>query len=273
MPYTDVMVHIDPESDSSARVGIAADLAARSGASLIGLGGWAPGMGFATDVAAIDDEPVKRQVEEVTALMTRAEQRFRTLAKGIDHVEWRGELRRPLDHLTREARSAGLVIIGRQPAKEMHCESLDPGAAILRMGRPVLAVPAGVGKLSARRIVVAWKDCREARRAVRDGLPVLQDADEVMVVEVAETAVKETAESKLEDVAGYLERHGVRVAAKVFLRRRETIATELIGFAQREHSDLLVAGAYGHTRLGEWIFGGVTRDLLDGSPICCLFAH
>ena len=273
MSYTVVMVHIDPENDSAYRVKIAADLAVRSGAALIGIGGWSPGMGFATDVAVIDEEPVKRQVEELTASMTAAEQRFRIATKSIKHVEWRGELRSPLDHLTGEARSAGLVIIGRQVAKGVHCVPLDPGAAVLRMGRPVLAVPNSVDRLNARRIVIAWKDCREARRAVRDALPMLQDADEVMIVEVAETTIAHEAEKGLDDVASYLDRHRVPVTVKVFLRREGTIASELIRFAQREKSDLLVAGAYGHSRLGEWIFGGVTRDLLEHSPICCLFAH
>jgi nucleotide-binding universal stress UspA family protein len=102
---------------------------------------------------------------------------------------------------------------------------------------------------------------------------MLQRAGEVMVAEVAETAPEEVAEKGLDDVANYLKRHGVGVTAKVFLRRDGTIASEIIRFAQREKSDLLVAGAYGHSRLGEWVFGGVTRDLLERSPICCLFAH
>jgi nucleotide-binding universal stress UspA family protein len=273
MPYSEIMVHVDPESDSADRVSIAVDLAKRAKASLIGIGGWVPGMGFAVDVAVIDEEPVKHQTEELVTLMARAEQRFFNASKDVESVEWRGELRRPLDYLTREARSAGLVIIGARSTTVAHCEPLDPGAAILRMGRPVLAVPSGVGKLSARRIVIAWKDCREARRAVRDALPLLQSADEVMVVEVEETAVREAAERVLEDVAGYLLHHSVPVKAKVFLRREGTVASELIAFAQREKSDLLVAGAYGHSRLGEWMFGGVTRELLERSPVCCLFAH
>jgi len=273
MSYTTFLVHIDAEGDSGNRVGITVDLAKRSQSALIGIGGWSPGMGFAADVAIIDEDPIKHQTEELVALMMAAERRFRTAAKDIKQVECRGKLGLPLGHLTRESRAAGLVVIGMQAAKEGHCVSLDPGAAVLRMGRPVLAVPNGIGELNASRIVVAWKDCREARRAVRDALPMLQGADEVMVVEVAERSVAQEAERGLDDVANYLKRHGVGVTGKVFLRREGTIASELLHFAQREKSDLLVAGAYGHSRLGEWVFGGVTRDLLEQSPICCLFAH
>jgi len=273
MPYSTVMVHIDAEGDSSARVNIAADLARRSQAALIGIGGWAPGMGFASDVAVIDGEPVQWQKQELTALMTRAESRFRATAAGIGTVEWRGEFRLPLDHLVHESRCADLVVIGREAAKENHCVSIDPRAAILRMGRPTLAVPSGVSELRARRIVIGWKDCRAARRAVRDALPILHLADEVMLDQVSETAVEDEAIRGLDAVAQFLKGHRVSVAAQVYLRRKTTIAAELLEFAQTEYSDLLVAGAYGHNRLGEWIFGGATRDLLEQSSICCLFAH
>jgi hypothetical protein len=56
------------------------------------------------------------------------------------------------------------------------------------------------------------------------------------------------------------------------LRQRVGIAKELIRMSQTKNADLIVAGAYGHTRLGEWVFGGVTRDLLTSSPVCCLLA-
>ena len=128
MSYTTLLVHIDAEGDSGNRVGIAVDLAKRSQSALIGIGGWSPGMGFAADVAVIDDEPVKHQTEELTALMTAAEHRFRTAAKDIKHVEWRGELRlpsgpsdarvascRPGDH--RQAGSKGSALCVARPGR------------------------------------------------------------------------------------------------------------------------------------------------------------
>jgi nucleotide-binding universal stress UspA family protein len=273
MPYTTVMVHIDAEGDSSNRVNIAVDLARRSHAALIGIGGWSPGMGFATDIAVIDGEPVQWQRRELMTLMAGAEERFQAAARGLENVEWRGELCLPLDHLIHEARSADVVVIGREAVEEKHCVAIDPSVAVLRMGRPVLTVPNGITELRARRVVIGWKDVREARRAVRDALPMLQDAEEVMLVQVSETAVKDEAIRGLDDVADYLAPHQVGVTAKVYLRCKTTIASELLAFAQKEKSDLLVAGAYGHSRLGEWMFGGVTRELLDHSPICCLLAH
>ncbi len=81
------------------------------------------------------------------------------------------------------------------------------------------------------------------------------------------------ARKHVDDVAQYLARHRITAAPRVLAHRGGSEAKALIETAQQEGADLLVAGAYGHTRLGEWIFGGVTHDLLDFSPICCLMAH
>jgi nucleotide-binding universal stress UspA family protein len=77
----------------------------------------------------------------------------------------------------------------------------------------------------------------------------------------------------MDDVARYLERHRISGGPRVILHQNGSGAAALIRVAAEEGADLLVAGAYGHTRLGEWMFGGVTRDLLATSPICCLMSH
>ena len=144
---------------------------------------------------------------------------------------------------------------------------------MLNMGRPVLTVPPGVEAVLAERVVVAWKDAREARRAVREALPLLRQAKEVVVIEATDEGAESPAQRRVEDVSAYLTRHGVTVAATCVEPIRTTAATQLIEAARTRQADLIVAGAYGHSRLGEWIFGGVTRELLGSSPICCLFSH
>ena len=151
--------------------------------------------------------------------------------------------------------------------------SLDPGVTILRAGRPVLFVPDEIELLQARRVIVAWKDTRECRRAVRDALPFLKEASEIMVLTVCEPGTGTQAKPSLDDVETYLVRHGVAVGAKAFLHTKQSTATQLLRFADDERADLIVAGGYGHSRLGEWALGGVTRELLSESPLCCLFSH
>jgi nucleotide-binding universal stress UspA family protein len=141
------------------------------------------------------------------------------------------------------------------------------------MGRPTLVVPEGVNSLSAEHIVIGWKDTREARRALRDALPFLQEATRVTIVEACKPGDEKTALGRLDDVARYLSWHRIKGGPKVMLEQKGSGAQQLTRIAQEERADLLVTGAYGHSRLGEWIFGGMTRELLAASSVCCLMSH
>jgi nucleotide-binding universal stress UspA family protein len=127
--------------------------------------------------------------------------------------------------------------------------------------------------LRADHIVIGWKDTREARRVVRDALPFLHDATRVTIVEICASGEESAAHGRMDDVARYLNRHHITGGPRVILHRDGSPAALLIQLAQDEGADLLVTGAYGHSHLGEWIFGGVTHDLLATSPICCLMSH
>jgi len=187
-------------------------------------------------------------------------------------VEWRSVVGLQADVVAREARAADLVIISNARASRDPFRALDPGSFILKAGRPVLVVPTGVTALRPRRIAVAWKDVREARRAVQDALPFLREAESVMIVEVSERGGDQVS-SRLRDVANYLARHGVATVTERVLPVDATAADSLLRFIADENISLVAAGGYGHSRLGEWAYGGVTRDLLAESPVCCLFSH
>ena len=151
--------------------------------------------------------------------------------------------------------------------------TLDTGAAILGAGRPFLVVPAAVKSLAADHIVVGWKDTREARRAVQDALPFLHEAKRVTVMEICEKDEMDIARNHVDDVVLYLARHRIKAERRVEIQAHGSGADQIIGLAEDEGADLLVTGAYGHSRLNEWVFGGMTRDLLSSSPICCLMSH
>src|SRR5690242_1141209 len=174
MAYAAMMVHIDAERPSEQRVKLAVDLARRFGSVLIGVTGWSPGLGFPVNGALIEADPVMRQAEEMTALIEASEKTFRNAAVNIPH-EWRGHVGLPIDIVVRESRAADLVIVAREQASEGFLVRLDVGGTILRLGRPVIAVPNGIDSLQARRVVIAWKDVREARRALGDALPFLKE--------------------------------------------------------------------------------------------------
>jgi len=268
IPLAALMVHVDIEYDSEQRVELAIGLADRFQAALIGIAGCTLWPAFmAGDVGL-----TKCNQYDFQKVMVRFEQRgkkLRAQGRSLRQIEWRTALETPGELLLREARAADLLVIGRRRSGD----DADPGVIVLRAGRPVLLVPDTIGALPLRRAVVAWKDTRECRRAVRDALPFLQQAKEVLIVEIGENESQSQAKKNLADVAAYLVRHQVIVAAEVWRRPRGPVAAELLHIVEEEKADLIVAGGYGHSRLGEWIFGGVTRELLTASPVCCMLSH
>lgn len=273
MCYEALMVHLDVGRDSEQRVQLALDLADRFQAALIGVAGWTLQPAFAAGGVVVYSEPTQCDLQQMTANFDEMGRRFRTKGQNLKHVEWRCALDSPSELVSREARAADLIIIGpRHAAGNLH-DFVDPGVILLRAGRPVLVVPEVMDQPSLRRVVVAWKDTRECRRAVRDAMPFLQQAKEVLLLEIGEEKTKSKAKMTLADVASYLGRHKVMVADQIWRRAKGTAGTELLNFVQAEKSDLIVAGGYGHSRLGEWIFGGVTHELLSTSPVCCMLSH
>ena len=272
MSYAAVMVHVDAERNCDQRVRLAAGVANRFRSALIGVAGWSLQPAFALDDPDnVEGGDHERQL--MVAALAEAGKTFRNGAKQATSVEWRGVLEYVADLVPREARAADLIVIGREHVRGDSFYSLDPGVMILRAGRPVLVVPKTLDLLGADRIVVAWRDTREARRAVRDALPFLRRAKKVIVAEIGETGINPARQTQADDVAEYLRRHTVVATANVYPRGKEAVASELVRIAKGENAYLIVAGAYGHNRLGEWIFGGVTRDLLSASPLCCMFSH
>jgi nucleotide-binding universal stress UspA family protein len=274
MTYATLMVQVDVDGELGGRVRIARDLADRFGAHLIGVGAWAPMSVFLAEEAKVDPTPSEPHLQDMKALLDQKGQQFCAAAGSADRkAEWRSVLDFPTDAVAREARAADLVIVGNAAENRDPFRALDPGGLILKAGRPILVVPKFVDALSPRRIAIAWKDTREARRAVRDALPFLRRADSVAVFEVCESGEEKPAQHRLQDVARYLARHGVNGAYERLLPIDATVSNSLLRFVKSEAVDLVVAGAYGHTRLGEWIFGGITRDLLTSNAVCCLFSH
>jgi nucleotide-binding universal stress UspA family protein len=273
MPYAVLMVYVEADAPPEQRVRLAANLADKFTATLIGLSALAIPPPIVAN-GMVMDEMTDVDIKLMEAKLADRGNWFRSIA-GEDHqeMEWRSVLDLPTEALAREARSADLVVIGRVKAPGSAYTALDPGEALLRMGRPTLVVPEGVTTLRAEHVVIGWKDTREARRAVQDSLPFLQEATRVTIVEACKADEEKTALGHLDDVTCYLTPHRIKGGPKVMLEQKGSGAAQLIRIAEEERADLLVTGAYGHSRLGEWVFGGMTRDLLASSPICCLMSH
>lgn len=273
MSFAAMMVHLDVERDCEQRVQLALDLANRFQAALIGIAGLALRPAFAAGGVVIYGEPTEQDCRALMARFDEMGKKFLAQGQHLKQIEWRTALELPSDLIAREARAADLIIVGPRHTGRPQHDVVEPGAILLRAGRPILVVPDVITPLHLRRVIVACKDTRECRRAVRDALPFLLQAREVLVVEIGEEASKSQDKTNLADVRRYLERHGVIVADEIWRRARGPVATELFELVRAENADLVVAGGYGHSRLGEWIFGGVTHELLSSSPVCCMLSH
>lgn len=268
--YTSIIVPMDLDPETECRVALAANLADRFSSRLIGVAAQqiTGPMYFETPVKGVASfaEIEERRINDENG---RAESVFRRIVGSRNRIEWRQALKFPLDYILEQARAADLIVAAR-PRRDEHAfgpMTVDHGDLVMEAGRPVLFVPPHVEHLSAKRIIIGWKDSREARRAVWDALPLLKGAKDVLVVSVSDD------NHAAKDVAIYLVGHGVEASALNNRNPVDSVGDELIRIAQQEGSDLVVCGAYGHNRTREWVFGGVTRDLLDHSPICCLMAH
>jgi nucleotide-binding universal stress UspA family protein len=275
MTYATLMVHLGLGRSNAGPLQVAGDLAERYEAGLVGIAACQPpaivyGNGY------VDGALVEAGRKELERELREAEAEFRqACAHRTDRLEWRGSLdSAPLDdHIARQARCADLIVTGAAASARFDsARSVDLGALVMQAGRPVLVVPATVNALPRWRAVIAWKDTREARRAVVDALPMLKAAADVTVVEVASPREMEASKTRLNDVVDWLAHHGI-AAQSLTAPATDDDAGALYAQALDQGANLIVAGAYGHSRLREWALGGVTRDLLLHEDCCVLLSH
>lgn len=275
MNWKTILVHLDDSRRCETRTRLALDIARRFDGHVVGLYLVCQDLGH----HLFDpDEPLVRLAREETLRISRDNARaaFEHAAQLAGVIgEWRAPTGSVHDAATLHGRHADVIVLGQDDAD-------DPEAFIARhfvenivfaSGRPVLLVPrAGdIGTLGEN-VAIAWDDSREAARAVADALPILRGARFVEVMTV-ERNRNEQAPAGIE-IAAYLERQGVRASFSSTPRLRgENTGMTLIDRANSVHADVLVAGAYAHSRGLEQVLGGVTRTLLETSTLPVLLSH
>jgi nucleotide-binding universal stress UspA family protein len=149
------------------------------------------------------------------------------------------------------------------------------GGLLMESGIPVLMVPGGSASatIPPRRVVIGWKPTREATRALHDALPFLQAAEQVDLLIVIPQGGEGHGEQLGNDVATHVAQHGVQVNVVIRPAGEDTVAATLLKHAATIQADLIVVGGYGHSRLREWMLGGVTRELLGTAPVPVFFSH
>ena len=274
MTFRTIMANLALHRSNDACLAIAGDLAQRFEANII-------------RVAASDLKPPLYYAEgdqaeailnqERTAIRERIdhlEKTFRTrLANKSRGLEWRSAIDFPARFVSTQIRAADILVTGIGTEPHDTYSAAGPNDLVMSIGRPLFAVPDGVEWLDTRRVLVAWKDTREARRAIVDALPLLSLAAEVTVVEILERGTERlAAQSRLKDVQRWLALHGVSAETWV-IDQPDDVTMRLDEAASDVGAGVIVAGAYGHSRFREWVFGGVTRYLMTQRKRCFLLSR
>ena len=276
MAYATVMVGLSVDQPNEARLEIAGQLAERFGAKVIGIAAaeFSPPLYFTSGEQAqklVDQgrAAIKNRIAEV-------ESEFRAAMQNrITAVEWRCAEDFPSRYIVQQARASDIIVVGEAGRGTIADPfvQVSPSDLVMQAGRPLLVVSDTCNWLDLRSVLIAWKDTTEARRAVADALPLLRKATDVTVVEIVEEqANRPAALSRVKDVAAWLSRHGVNASEQVPEECGEAGAL-LERIASEVGAGVIVAGAYGHSRLREWILGGVTRRLVNPSNRCSLLSR
>lgn len=270
------MVSLALDTSNDARLEIAGQLVKRFNAVAIGIaaGEFSPPLYFTTGDQAQEvlDQvraAIRNRVAEVEAQF-RAAMQNRAAA-----VEWRCAEDFPTRFIAEQVRAADIIVVGENGRDAIADPFMQANSSDLLMqtGRPLMVVPDGVDWLDLRSVLIAWKDTPEARRAVADALPILREAKNVTVVEIVENEPdRSAARSGVEDLVAWLLRHGV-IASERVPGECGNVERQLDKIASDVGAGLVVAGAYGHSRFHEWVFGGVTKRLLNPSRRCTLLSR
>ena len=276
MTYATVMVGLSIDQPNEARLEIGGQLAERFGAKVIGI----TAAEFSPPLYFTSGEQAQKLVDQGRAAIknrvAEVEREFRAAMQNrVTEVEWRCAEDFPARYIVQQARASDIIVVGEASRGTIADPfvQVSPSDLVMQAGRPLLVVPDACSWLDLRSVLIAWKDTADARRAVADALPLLRKATDVTVVEIVEEqANRPAALSRVKDVAAWLSRHGVSASGQVPEECGEAGGL-LERIASGVGAGVVVAGAYGHSRLREWILGGVTRRLVNPSNRCSLLSR
>jgi nucleotide-binding universal stress UspA family protein len=194
----------------------------------------------------------------------------------LDAVRESGSLDKLPTLLARRARCTDLTVIGQPNLETGGVDDMAlTEAAFMDSGHPALVIPRGwSGTLPPRRALVAWDGSREAARAATDAVPLLQHAEQVLVLVIDERGLGGRDDRRPgAELAAHLQRHDVNAEVRLVASGGAAVPDVLLAQARDGAADLLVMGGYGHSRLREMLVGGTTRHVLERTTVPVLFAH
>ena len=279
MALRDLILYLEAGAPNEARLRLTAALAKAQGACVTAL--LAPAEpqiaipdGFAIGPAAVGDVLSRRQAE-IARTLAPLEAAFRAAmtAAGVVHQAVHAGLDEAQQDLAQRARFHDLAIV-RRPVAHDHPSQRLAELVALSSGVACLVTPDDLkpGQGLAR-VLVAWNGGREAKRALQDALPFLKAAKAVRLAVVDGEAGETAIGHAREDILRHLALHGVAAELERVDAMGGDAGAALLRQCGRFHADLLVMGAYGHSRTKEMIMGGATRTVLAQAPLPVLMSH
>jgi nucleotide-binding universal stress UspA family protein len=276
MSYKTILVHLDGGKARHERLALAVELAERFDAHVIGLFGLQTPL-----VPTLPDGTATLMLElmkQRSALAATVAAEFRSKMQKEDYSaksEWRATLDDGFAALVFHAKYADLVVAGQPSPDGDGVPAAFAHRLVMAIGRPVLYVPfAGRFVGCGKRVLVPWNASREAARAVHDALPLLRRAQETEVVTFNPEKVFLDDEALPDpDMGAYLARHGTKVSVARQATSLDDVGALILSRAADIGADLIVMGAYGHSRLREIVLGGATRELFESMTVPTLMSH
>lgn len=279
MAFKDILVYLDSHPSSRHRVDLAFGLAARHGAHLTGLYVVAPLVTPSYFDARLPETVNESQQKRQRDLASRAHQLYQDRAAAWSlggRADWRDTIEAPPDTLAQQGRCADLIVVGqRDPQHVYEAPTLLPQELIFSSGRPVLTVPySGRFETPGKHVLVGWNGSREAARAVADAMPFLLGAEKVTLLSVNPVKGAGPADDSPDrDILHHLRRHGIGAEARHVVDAEAETGEILLDHVGRLGCDLVVMGAYGHSRLRALILGSLTTFVLGRMSIPVLMSH
>jgi nucleotide-binding universal stress UspA family protein len=278
MSLKSILVHVDETPGALARAEMAARLAVRYGGAAAALVvSVAPGEPFGPGAEILDGtiSAMRAQISAQRLESARSVAARVKAAAGLESDILQVDADRIIADVASRMRSADLIVVG--PTRE-NGQLLDEDimeAALFSSGRPVVVLPhERNGAEIGRTVAIAWKDCREAARAIHEAMPVLETADLVRFVVVhAQEDARYFGAPALARMEASLRAHGVKVGDAVIDKQTAHVGEAIDRSVNAIGADLLVMGAYGRWRMTERLFGGVTQHVLHKSSTPLFLAH
>ncbi|MCZ4282704.1 universal stress protein [Kiloniella laminariae] len=276
MTHKSILVHLANDEEHQTRLDVATRLAKQHDAHVsalfittpVGMPAEIYGRGasvqFLLDATNSAEKKAAKLEKEFRDTCERNNISYSWVVEGGDHISL----------LADHAHAADVIILS-QPSHE-HFEDRFRTRLVeeitLLSGLPCLMIPKGfdASKPIGKRVMVAWKSTREAIRAVRDNLSVLRKADEVLLLSIRPNTQDALS---LGEIDNYLERHDIQAKTVKIAETESSIGQTIHDAAETHNCDLLVCGAYGHSRLREMFLGGVTKYLVNHATIPVVMSH